>query len=233
MGLLGEGVMQKALVGLVVAGVLLVGGVIARAAGGGFLGGPGESDTTSVDAHGYFGTTGQSLQVRRSTFVFEPQEGAPYEEAATLVTIYGNQGLSCYKIPDGDFTISDDLTTARLQTTISGPNTCGKMVFAAGAAGPAGPTFTDGVALSDPLQIDVEWANIGAVNDFSSSFENSCLEFQARTDSKGQSVSARARGTIASASRFASAPRLTASFARMSKNQNHTSVNSEFPFACT
>jgi hypothetical protein len=192
-----------------------------------------ESSTDYKNAGSSFtgGGTYASVSVTHDRFVFESDYALPIDREATIVSVYyfsrDDFFFGCYVIPDGDFVIDSDLHSAELHTTVSGPSSCGRVLRADGqplggdfadAAGGGGPGPGPGRATA--LRIDVRWDYLGAVGQSSSTYTDQCLGYSLQQQSAGKYAPANGDGKVASPTRFATAPRLQASYARISAGQS-------------
>jgi hypothetical protein len=176
--------------------------------------GPGKYTFNSSAAKAFFGmgkkggppSASWSVQVNQGLNSFKPTQpnGPRIVNNSTMVFVTefdasGNGGFGCFVVPDENFSVSHDLQSAALHTTLRADEACpgfgtpvgaGKDVVFAGGNG--------GLAL--PIMVDVTWSATGAVTTFQDSFSLACLDFSVDGNSTNQSTTAGARGAISALS---------------------------------
>jgi hypothetical protein len=166
-----------ALVVSIVFGGSLALAAAAIAAGGGLA--PGDYVFTSVSANAEFGLAkgGPSDQPSISVFVnrglnsYEPEhpKGPSTVTNSTMVqlsifTPTGGVG-GCWVINPSDFTVSNDLRTAKLHTTLTADNVCpGLGAPVTGKSGAAPIAAAGGGSIALPITLDVTWTGLGATS---------------------------------------------------------------------
>lgn len=213
---------------------------VAVAAGGGLA--PGDYVFTSVSANAQFGTGkgGPPNQPSISVFVnqglnsYQPEhpKGPKTVTNSTMVqlsifTPAGGIG-GCWVINPADFTVSKDLQSARLHTTLTADNEC---------PGPGAPVtgksdvvpFAGGGAagISLPITLDVTWTGLGvtSVERDRGSFE--CLDYSANSTNLLHSSNANASATLSGVGGpFASG------LAGVSSTDSHIDINGTPQAAC-
>lgn len=182
--------------------------VAATAAGGGLS--PGSYTFSGTSAGAFFGAfkggppqPAFSVFVNRglNSFEAENSDGSATVMQSTMVHFSqfdstGTGGFGCFIIPPGDFTVSQDLQSAALHTTLTANNLCpgfGKPFGAATVAG-AAPGLIGGLPL--PITVDLTWSGVGVVSTFTNEFTSRCLD---RTNSGSNtfrdSIGGKASGT--------------------------------------
>lgn len=181
----------------------------ASAAGGGF--GPGKFNFSSTSANATIGTPKGSsgpfvsIQVNHGYNAFKPipANGPRVVMFDTMVSYMefdpttGSGGFGCFIIPDGDFTVSKDLTTATLNTTLTADEECGGVgtpVF--GATNPAGFAGGGGGGLNLPITVSLTWSGNGVVSTNQDRNSFSCLKYGESSTSTFSDMPGAANGTI-------------------------------------
>jgi len=172
--------------------------------------GPGKYTFHSTGANAFFGmgkkggppSPSWSVSVNQGLNSFKPMHpnGPRLVNDSTMVYLtafdaLGNGGFGCFVIPNGNFTVSRDLQTAALHTTLTADEACpgygtpvggSKEVIFAGGNG--------GLAL--PIRVDVTWSASGAVTTFKNSFSLQCLDYNESGSSSNLSTGAGASGSV-------------------------------------
>lgn len=202
---------RLALVVSIVFGGSLALAAAAVAAGGGLA--PGDYVFTSVGATAEFGTgkggpSGQpsiSVFVNRGLNSYQPEhpKGPNTVTNSTMVqlsifTPTGGIG-GCWVINPSDFTVSNNLQTAELHTTLTSDNECpgfGSPVTGKGGVVPFASAGGAGVSL--PMTLDVTWTGLGATSVERDSGTFRCLSYSADSTNvlhlTGASASAKVSG---------------------------------------
>lgn len=189
----------------------------------------------SQEATGHFvgGGSVANLFVSHSEFIFTADDGTETERIATILNVFFTSGqdnfFGCYVIPEEDLEFDPGLQRAALHTTVSGPSNCGSVQRADGQPVQMAPA---GVSVAADLRIDVQWFYYGAVGQSKGSFSETCELFSTQNDYQTMYAFSAGIGKVASSSRFASAPRLAASFARLSGTHSETSRSGSRSLAC-
>ena len=176
--------------------------------------GPGKYTFNSSSANAFFGmgkkggppAASWSVSVNQGLNSFKPMDppGPRIVNHSTMVFVsefdaLGNGGFGCFVVPDGNFTVSRDLQSAALHTTLTASEACPG--FATPVGGSKGVVFAGGNGgLALPITVDVTWSATGAVTTFQQSFSISCLDFNIDGNSTNQSTAAGAKGTISALS---------------------------------
>ena len=176
--------------------------------------GPGKYMFHSTGANAFFGmgqkggppSPSWSVAVNQGLNSFKPMHpnGPRAVSDSTMVYVtefdaLGNGGFGCFVIPNSNFTVSRDLRTAALHTTLTADEACpgygtpvggSKDVIFAGGNG--------GLVL--PIKVDVTWSASGAVTTFKQSFSLQCLDYNEGGSSTNLSTGAASSGSISTLS---------------------------------
>lgn len=200
----------------IVFGVSLALGVAAVAAGGGGGLGPGAYKFTDKSAFATFGTLlggpsgqqGFSVIVDRglNSFRAKGPGGSRTVTDSTIVSLdifddAGNVTFGCFTINPADFSVSKDLQTAHLHTTLTADETCpgfGSPVTANGVVPFAGGG--GGAALPLPISLDIAWSGLGVTSSGTDHSTSRCLDYSTEFSSANQSSNATASGTMSAIS---------------------------------
>lgn len=212
----------------------------AAASGGGLA--PGDYVFTGVSANAEFGTLkgGPSDQPNISLFVnrglnsYQPEhpKGPNVVANSTMVqlsifTPTGGIG-GCWVINPSDFTVSNNLQSAELHTTLTSGNVCpGFGSPVTGKSGVVPFASAGGAGLSLPITLDVTWTGLGATGVERDSGTFHCLSYSADSTDvlhlTGASASAEVSGLNGT---FAS------DLAGVSSTDTHIDINGTPPPAC-
>jgi hypothetical protein len=197
-------------VSIVFAASLALAVAVTAAAGGGL--GAGSYSFTTKEAIATFGTPkggpssqqGFSVIVDRGMNSFRPKDPkAPRTVVAdTIVSLVifddaGDVTFGCFVIDPADFTVSKDLQSARLRTTLTADEVCPG--FGSPVTGTKGATPFVGLgggALPLPISLDIAWAGMGVVATGTDRSTANCLDYSTQFSSSYQSSNANASGTI-------------------------------------
>lgn len=181
----------------------------AVAAGGGGLG-PGNYSFSNKSADASFGMGGKggpagpswSVFVNEGLNSFKPRSGGSrLVDNSTVVFVtefdaLGNGGYGCFVVPNSDFTVSRDLSTAALHTTLTLDEVCpgyaspvdggNSVAYAGGGEG----------GLELPIRVDVTWTGRGAAGTSKSTFTFRCLTYGENGSGTYSFIGASASGTI-------------------------------------
>jgi hypothetical protein len=162
--------------------------VAATAAGGGLS--PGQYTFSGAGASAYFGAfKGGPPQPTFSVFVnrglnsFEPENAEGSATVIETTMVYFTQfdsagagGFGCFIIPSADFTVSKDLQSAALHTTLTANNLCPGFAkpLVGGKTAPAAPGLGGGLPL--PINVDVTWSGVGVTSTSKDEFSYRCLD---------------------------------------------------------
>ncbi len=182
----------------------------AASAAGGF--GPGKYTFESSGAYATFGggftkggPSGPSwnVAVNQGLTSFKPMQpnGPRILMNSTVVSLNevdatGMGGFGCFMVPDSDFTVARDLSSAALHTVLTAAEACPGFASPVGAAGPYAGGGGGGGGLQLPISVDVTWTAPGPTSTFSQSFSISCLDYSIDGSSTNPSRNAAATGTI-------------------------------------
>jgi hypothetical protein len=204
MRLLREGALTLSVVGA--ASLSLA--AVAIASGGGLP--PGDYVFTNTSAKASFtaagggkGAPGFDVTVNRGLNSVRPEDGGgpPVVTRSTMLTFFEfspatGGGGGCFLINPGDFTVSRNVQSAALHTTLTAANVCpgiGAPVTGAGISAP--PAGGGGGGLVYPIKLDVTWSGRGvtATNRDTNAF--TCADFSSRSTNLSRSAGADATGT--------------------------------------
>jgi hypothetical protein len=199
-------------VSIALVGSLAFAAAVVAAGGPGGLG-PGAYTFTNKDAGATFGTLkggppgqqGFSVSVDRGLNSFRPRDpnGQRTIMNSTIVSLAvfddaGNSTFGCFLITPADFTISKDLQTARVRTTLTTDEVCpgfGAPVTAPKSAVSPLPGG-GGVALPLPISLDVTWSGLGVTSTATDRNTFQCLDYNTQFTSTYRSSNANASGTM-------------------------------------
>jgi hypothetical protein len=201
----------------IVFGVSLALAAVAVAAGGGGGLGPGTYTFTDKEAIATFGTLrggppaqqGFSVIVDRGLNSFRTK-GPGATRTVTNSTIIsldifddaGNATFGCFVINPADFSVSKDLQTASLHTTLTADEVCpgfGLPVTASGVSSFAGGGG-GGAGLPLPITLDIAWTGLGVTNTSTDHNTSRCLDYSTDFVSASKSSNAGATATISAIS---------------------------------
>lgn len=176
--------------------------------------GPGKYAFNSSSAKAFFGmgkkggppSASWSVNVNQGLNSFKPTQpnGPRIVNHSTMVFVtefdaLGNGGFGCFVVPDEDFTVSRDVQSAALDTTLTADEACPG--FGTPIGGDKDVVFAGGSrGLVLPVTVDVTWSATGAVTTFQNSFSLACLDFSVDGNSTNQSTTAGATGAISALS---------------------------------
>ncbi len=208
-------VRKLALVVSVVFGASLALAAVVVAAGGGGGLGPGAYTFTDKEAYAAFGTPkggpasqqGFSVIVDRGLNSFRPKapKGPRTVMNSTIVSLdifddAGTAAFGCFIVNPADFSVSKDLQTARLHTTLTADEVCpgfgSPVTGTKGAAPLAGGGGGGGVGLPLPITLDIEWTGLGVTTSGTDRSTTQCLDYSTKFNSTYRSSNANAAGTI-------------------------------------
>jgi hypothetical protein len=191
-------------VSIVFGGSLALAAAVVAAGGGGGGLDPGVYTFANKDASANFANF--SLDVNQGLNSFRPRDpkGPRTIMNSTIVNLSlfddsGNATFGCFMINPSDFTISTDLQTARVHTTLTADEVCpgfgapvtgqsGKSPFAAGGGG--------GTDLPLPINLDVTWTGLGVTSSGTDRNTFKCLGYDTVFTSSFHSSDANASGTV-------------------------------------
>jgi hypothetical protein len=202
---------KLALVVSIVFGASLAVAAAVVAAGPGGLG-TGTYSFTSKEAGATFGTPkggpasqqGFSVMVDRGLNSFRPKDPkAPrtvVSDTIVSVVIFDDAGdatFGCFIVNPANFTVSKDLQSARLRTTLTTDEVCpgfGSPVNGANSVTPF--AISGGGGLPLPISLDIAWTGMGVTVIGTDRSTTQCLDYSTQFNSSYQSSSANASGTI-------------------------------------
>jgi hypothetical protein len=186
--------------------------VVASGGGGGL--GPGVYTFANKEASATFGTLrggppgqqGFSVIVDQGLNSFRPKDpkGPRTVMNSTIVnlTVFddaGNFTFGCFVINPSDFTISKDLQTARVHTTLTADEVCpgsGAPVTGQSGVNPFSGDGGGGAGLPLPISLGVTWTGLGVTSTGTDRSTFDCLDYSAQFNSLFNSSNANASGTI-------------------------------------
>ena len=193
------------IVSIVVTGSLALAAAALASGGGGGLP-PGNYTFTHTLALAQFGPSVTNLgpqfmiQVDRNHSDFRPNSGPHVVTDATTVTIQIStatiSSAGCFNIPASDFTVSSDLQSAALHTTLTTP--CAAATGAKGFAALAGGG--GGGGLPDSIRLDVTWTGNGIIGTTRDANTFQCAGSTTIRTLIGRAASVSAAGAISSPS---------------------------------
>lgn len=176
--------------------------------------GPGKYTFHSTGANAFFGmgkkggppSASWSVSVNQGLNSFKPTQpnGPRIVNDSTMVFVTefdatGKGGFGCFIVPDGDFSVSRDLTTATLHTTLMAGEACPG--FGTPVGGSKDVAFAGGNGgLVLPISVDVTWSATGAVTTFKQTFSVQCLDYTEDGNSTNLTTGAGASGSISALS---------------------------------
>ena len=183
--------------------------VAAFAAGGGKLT-PGEYAFTSTSASATVGigkpgapaTQGFNVYVNRGLNSFQPEdgngEGAVTKSTMVNVDTFGPTGgaYGCFVIDPSEFTVSRNLQSASLHTTLTAAKACPGVGAPVTGKTDVAPKAIAGGGLPLPIKLDLTWKGFGvtSISRDRSSFE--CLDYSTQSTYVSHSSGAIATGTV-------------------------------------
>ena len=212
----------------------------AVAAGGGLT--PGVYTFTNKDASAFFGsgkggppTQAFSVSVDRGLNTFRPRDpkGPRTVMSNTIVTLslfdaLGNATFGCFIINPADFTVSKNLQTARVHTTVTADEVCpGFGTPVTGKSDPNPIPGGGGTSLPLPIALDVTWTGLGVISTSTDRNTFQCLNYNTQFSSSYQSTNANASGTMSAIN----GP-LDTSSANVSSSDTHANVKGTPAAAC-
>ena len=180
----------------------------AAASAAGFLG-PGKYTFHSSSADAFFGMGKKGgppspsfmVSVSQGLNSFHPTAGGQplvLDTTMVFVTAFdanGNGGFGCFIVPDNNFSISRDLQSAALHSTLTADEACPGFGKPVGGGKDGGvPGGNSGLVL--PITVDVTWTATGPVTTFKQTFSVQCLDFNEDGNSTNNSTNAAATGSI-------------------------------------
>lgn len=172
--------------------------------------GPGKYTFHSSGANAFFGMGKKggpagpswSVFVNQGLNTFKPTQpnGPRIVNNSTMVFVTefdanGAGGFGCFIVPDGDFSVSRDVQTASLHTTLAAGEECPG--FGAAVGGSKDVSFAGGNGgLALPIMVNVTWSANSPVTTFKQSFSIQCLDYREDGSSSNLDAQAAATGTI-------------------------------------
>ena len=203
--------------------------------------GPGKYTFNSKSANAFFGmgkkggppAASWSVFVSQGLNSFKPSDPSGPRIVADNTMVFvtefdpsGAGGYGCFVVPDGDFTMSRDLGSASLHTTLTSGEAClgyGKPV--AGGKDVAYAGGNSGLVL--PITLDVTWTATGAVTTYDDSFKLQCLDYSEDGNSANHFAGASAGGSISALN-----GQFTSEFANVTSTVGKLNVNGVPPSGC-
>jgi hypothetical protein len=203
--------------------------------------GPGKYTFHSTGANAFFGmgkkggppSPSWSVSVNQGLNSFKPihPNGPRVVADSTMVFVtefdaLGDGGFGCFVIPDSNFTVSRNLQTATLHTTLTADEACPG--YGAPVGGSKDVIFAGGNGgLPLPITVDVAWSGSGAVTTYKQSFSLQCLDYDEGGSSTNLSTGAGASGSISALS-----GEFTSEFADVIATDGRLDVRGVAPSAC-
>lgn len=177
--------------------------VVAAPGGGGLV--PGEYEFTSIGASAGVGTKvgapqGFNVYVNRGLNSFQPEDGSRTVINSTMVNVFtfsptgGASG--CFVIDPSDFTVSQNLQSASLHTTLTAAKACPGPGAPVTGKTDVAPKAGGGGGLPLPITIDLTWNGLGVTSTARdrSSFE--CLDYSTQSTFLSHFSGAVATGSV-------------------------------------
>ncbi len=190
-------------VSIVFCGSLALAAAVVAAGGGGGGLGPGVYTFADKQASANSGTFSLSVDQGLNSFRPRDPKGPRTIIDSTIVNLLvfddaGNVAFGCFMINPSDFTVSRDLQTARVHTTLTADEVCPG--FGAPVTGQGGVTpFAGGGGGTDlplPISLDVMWTGLGVTSSGTDRNTSQCLGYSTLFNSSFHSSDANASGTI-------------------------------------
>jgi hypothetical protein len=153
--------------------------------------GPGPSDEAFVS-------------VDRGLLTFKPKTGPRLiQQNGTMLNldafaVDGSSVFGCWIIPDRDFIVSSDLSSASLSTTVPAQSNCPGAPVAISAAngvsGKGGGGGGGGAGM--PISLNVSWTYRGVVSHFTDDARQQCGSFETRGHLESSAATATAQGQV-------------------------------------
>jgi hypothetical protein len=208
------------------------------AAGGGKLV-PGEYVFTSISASATMGsgklgapsTQGVNVYVNRGLNSFQPEDGIGTVTNSTMVNVvtFSPTGgaYGCFVIDPSEFTVSKNLQSASLHTTLTAANACPGVGAPVTGKTDVAPKAGGGGGLPLPMTIDLTWNGFGVTSTTRdrSSFE--CLDYSTQSTLVAHSAGAVATGAVS----IVSGP-FRSDAAGVSSTDSHLEINGTPNPAC-
>ena len=169
--------------------------------------GPGKYTFDSSSANAFFGmgkkggppSPSWSVSVNHGLNSFKPKDRPHIVNNSTIVYVTewdatGNGGFGCFVVPDSDFMVARDLSSAALHATLTADEACPGFATPVGGSKSAFAGGNSGLVL--PITVDVTWTATGAVTTYDDSFSLQCLRYNESGSSSNQSTGANATGAI-------------------------------------
>jgi hypothetical protein len=179
----------------------------AVAAGGALV--PGEYTYTSHSASatmggGKYATQGLNVYVNRGLNSFQPEDGIATVTSSTIVNVFmfsqAGSAYGCFVIDPADFTVSRNLQSAALHTTLAADKACPGVGAPVTGKTDVSSKPGGGGGLPLPITIDLTWNGLGvtATSRDRSNFE--CLDYSTQSTYVTHSSGAVAKGTVSALS---------------------------------
>ena len=174
--------------------------------------GPGKYTFHSSSANAFFGmgkkggppAASWQVSVSQGLNSFKPEGASRIVLDSTVVYVTefdatGQGGFGCFVVPDRDFAVSRDLSSASLHATLTQDEACpGTGTPVAGSKDAVFAGGNDGLTL--PITVDVTWSATGAVTSYQQSFALQCVNYKEDGNSNNLFTGASAAGTISALS---------------------------------
>jgi hypothetical protein len=200
-------------------------GLVPGGKGGGPLG-PGQYTFTDTSASATFGAPTAKggfpqflISVNRNVSSFQPDGGPESDTKGTTVTLQittpAVTGFGCFTIDPANFTVSKDLQTAALHTTLSTP--C--------------PGKSGGSGLPASITLDITWAGNGVVGTSRNNNNFECADYATSTSSVVHAAGNTASGSVTLQS-VQLLPQGRADASTLSSSDTHTHITGVEQPAC-
>lgn len=184
--------------------------------------GPGPSDSAYVT-------------VDRGLHTFKAKGGgAPViQQSGTMLTLglytasNGNYVFGCWMIPDSDFVVASDLSSASVSTTVPPQSTCPGQPMGLTPAGALDGKPGGGGGGGSPITINVTWTWNGVVGHEHDAGQYACGSFKATAGFDYDVASATSQGQFTGASAT-----LTDDFSAITQSANNQVISGTLPDAC-
>jgi hypothetical protein len=176
--------------------------------------GPGKYTFKSTAADAFFGmgkkggppVASWGVSVNHGLNSFKPTQpkGSRIVMNSTVVYVTefdanGNGGYGCFVVPDTDFVVGKNLSSAALHTKLTADEACPG--YAAPVGGSKDVSFAGGSSgLALPLTLDVTWSVSSPTTTFKQAFSIECLNYSQEGSSTNESRTASAIGSISALS---------------------------------
>ena len=173
------------------------------------------------------------LYVNRGLNSFRPSDhdGPRTVTKSTMVqlSIYNASGsaFGCFVIPPSGFTVSKNLQSASLHTTLTADKACPGIGAPVTGKNDVVPVAAGGPVLALPITLDVNWTGLGATSTGHDRSTFECLKYSTQLTNTSHATIAKASGTVSAVSgSFAT------DLASVTSNDAHLNINGTPAPAC-